>query len=364
MIRQLCEVLKNYVMNCASKLPISRRHIFVLIFIIIVIYTWNAYTFVYYDGGHQLSQHLKYINVFHEYSTKRQDLKYVLQWTTSNVAPFLFMGRGQEGFIKRNCPVQNCFMTDDRLYFRDVKDFDVVLFNGPELHRSYWTFPTQRAPYQIYTFVSTESSDNYPICQPSFDYFFNRTWTYKLDSDIPFNYIIITNKRYQIIGPKREMHWIDINKMLPINDSIKARLAKKTKAAAWFVSNCYAVNDRDTIAKSLKDELKKYGLQLDIYGKCGDMICEKYEQKQCSALVERDYYFYLAFENSFSEDYVTEKLLTALQHYSVPVVYGAANYSRFDVIPTKTPSVKTQIVNCFLFSLYSLRPKTHYKHLQ
>lgn len=336
-------VLKKSVMGRAAKIAKNRRHIFVLIFIVFVLYTWNVYTFVYYDSAHEVFQHLKYINIFHEYSTKRQDLKYVLQWTTSNIAIFLFMGTGQEGFIKRNCPVQNCFVTDDRLYFQDVKDFDVVLFHGPELHRSYWTFPSQRSPSQIYTFVSTESSDNYPICQPSFDYFFNSTWTYKLDSDIPFNYVIVTDKRNQIIGPKREMHWMDVNKMVPINDYIKAKLAKKTKAAAWFISNCYAINDRDKIARNLKDELMKYGLQLDIYGKCGDMTCEKDKQKQCYAMIERDYYFYLAFENSFSEDYVSEKVLTALQHYSIPVVYGGANYSRFDVISTKTSSVKAQI---------------------
>lgn len=331
---KLRNVLKKLLMirTAAYKhMNISRHRTLVLILIVFVLYTWNVYTFVYYDSSHQVSQYLKYINVFHKYSTKREDLKYVLQWTTSNAVPFVFMGRGQEGFIKRNCPVQNCFMTDDRLYFRDVKDFDVILFNSPEIHRSYWTFPSQRSPYQIYTFVSTESSDNYPICLPSFNDFFNRTWTYKLESDIPFNYIIITNNRYEKIGPKKEMHWMDVNKMSPVDDYIKARLAKKTKAAAWFVSNCYAINDRDIIARRLKNELKRYGLQLDIYGKCGDMTCGS-EQKECFAMIERDYYFYLAFENSFSMDYATEKLLTALQHYSIPIVYGAANYSRFGVV--------------------------------
>ncbi|KAJ8728733.1 hypothetical protein PYW07_006429 [Mythimna separata] len=34
-------------------------------------------------------------------------------------------------------------------------------------------------------------------------------------------------------------------------------------------------------------------------------------------------------ENSFDEDYVTEKLLTALQHNMVPIVYGGADYTRF-----------------------------------
>ncbi|XP_063375065.1 alpha-(1,3)-fucosyltransferase C-like [Cydia amplana] len=51
--------------------------------------------------------------------------------------------------------------------------------------------------------------------------------------------------------------------------------------------------------------------------------------EECLKLIQEQYYFYLSFENSFSEDYVTEKLLTALENYAVPVVYGGANYTRF-----------------------------------
>lgn len=59
------------------------------------------------------------------------------------------------------------------------------------------------------------------------------------------------------------------------------------------------------------------------------MSCGPRLSEHCYALIESDYYFYLAFENSFCEDYVTEKILTATQHYAVPVVYGGANYSRY-----------------------------------
>nr|XP_037877562.1 alpha-(1,3)-fucosyltransferase C-like [Bombyx mori] len=46
-------------------------------------------------------------------------------------------------------------------------------------------------------------------------------------------------------------------------------------------------------------------------------------------MIREKYYFYLSFENSFGEDYVTEKLLHALEFDAVPVVYGGANYTRF-----------------------------------
>jgi hypothetical protein len=46
-------------------------------------------------------------------------------------------------------------------------------------------------------------------------------------------------------------------------------------------------------------------------------------------MLKRDYLFYLSFENSFCPDYVTEKLYTAFETGTIPVVFGGANYSLF-----------------------------------
>lgn len=43
-------------------------------------------------------------------------------------------------------------------------------------------------------------------------------------------------------------------------------------------------------------------------------------------MVERDYKYYLAFENSLCRDYVTEKFYKPLLYTTVPVVYGGADY--------------------------------------
>jgi len=45
-------------------------------------------------------------------------------------------------------------------------------------------------------------------------------------------------------------------------------------------------------------------------------------------MLERRYFFYLAFENSLCVDYVTEKFWRTLRLDVVAVVLGAANYSR------------------------------------
>ena len=43
-------------------------------------------------------------------------------------------------------------------------------------------------------------------------------------------------------------------------------------------------------------------------------------------MLERDYKFYLAFENSKCRDYVTEKFYNALLFSVGPVVFGGADY--------------------------------------
>ena len=54
------------------------------------------------------------------------------------------------------------------------------------------------------------------------------------------------------------------------------------------------------------NEMKKY-IDIDIYGRYGDkhMPCQKPFPDECMEM--DDYKFFLAFENSFCQDYVTEK---------------------------------------------------------
>lgn len=258
---------------------------------------------------------------------KRDGLIYILLWTDTVTHPFDHVRMEQYVFIDRKCFYQNCFLTADNSYLKNITDFDVILFDAMDLYRNIDIgLPSQRLNEQKYVFISTESPVNKPL-PPLFDMIFNWTWTYKLDSDISFSYIAVRNKRGDVIGPKQNMHWMDANKMKPISKYVKKKLRRKRKAATWFVSNCYAYDKRNLFSRKLKDELMRFGHQLDVFGFCGELNCPR-DSDVCYSLIENDYYFYLAFENSFSEDYVSEKLLNGLQHYTVPVVYGGANYTR------------------------------------
>nr|XP_053607872.1 alpha-(1,3)-fucosyltransferase C-like isoform X3 [Plodia interpunctella]XP_053607873.1 alpha-(1,3)-fucosyltransferase C-like isoform X3 [Plodia interpunctella] len=124
------------------------------------------------------------------------------------------------------------------------------------------------------------------------------------------------------------MHWIKLEDMRPVSDALRKSLQTKTKAAAWFASNCITKSQRELFVMDLQIELSVYNHTIDTYGLCGNLSCSK-GSKRCSKMIATDYFFYLAFENSISTDYVTEKLLYALRHNAVPIVFGKANYTRF-----------------------------------
>ncbi|VDM49984.1 unnamed protein product, partial [Toxocara canis] len=117
----------------------------------------------------------------------------------------------------------------------------------------------------------------------------NMTMTYRRNSPIssPYGYTVKLAPVSQRNDGKQ-----------PINEK---RIRKKSKAIAWFVSNCFAASGREEVIS----ELKKY-IDVDIYGRCGKMYCTK--GGQCEQMLNTDYHFYAAFENSISDDYITEKL--------------------------------------------------------
>ncbi|KAJ0177336.1 hypothetical protein K1T71_007345 [Dendrolimus kikuchii] len=257
-------------------------------------------------------------------------MKYILQWTSARNVPFVYMGVGQKTFIEKKCPYTNCFVTADRKYLGDYTKFDVIAFSGTEvIHMNRERLPAKRAPHQKYTFTNIESADNYPVCSNRFNRYFNWTWTFRLDSEVRWGYMTIRDKYKNIVGPNKIMQWMKLEDMDPVTEEFKEKLKTKSKAAAWFVSNCYTRSNRAAYVRELQKELKKYNLEIDIYGHCGTKQCSRDNEDACDSLIKEKYYFYLSFENSFDEDYVTEKLLHALNYNAIPIVYGGANYTRF-----------------------------------
>lgn len=230
---------------------------------------------------------------------------------------------GKQTFPNLQCRVNNCFFTEDKdLLDGDYTRFDAIFFSQDALYTTN-DRPERRAKSQIYIFSTIESAYNTPACEIFNDNFFNWTFTYRLDSDIVWSYFVVRNVTQHKVAPSENVKWkTNLN---PISPSIVKILRQKKKAAAWLVSHCKADSMRDDYITRLQENLFHYSLKIDVYGDCTQKKCD---DDDCEEMLTKDYYFYMAFENSFSEDYVSEKVLHGYNNYVVPIVYGGANYSR------------------------------------
>jgi alpha-1,3-fucosyltransferase len=59
------------------------------------------------------------------------------------------------------------------------------------------------------------------------------------------------------------------------------------------------------------------------------VIIENEKQVDCKEFLSRYYKFYLAFENSICDDYITEKFFGILRYNIVPIVYGGGKYDAY-----------------------------------
>ncbi|XP_013400016.1 glycoprotein 3-alpha-L-fucosyltransferase A-like isoform X2 [Lingula anatina] len=209
----------------------------------------------------------------------------------------------------RHCPVKACKLTKDRNL---VNQADVVFFlNGQSTPK---TGPTYRHPSQRWVWVEGESPCHSRPLDKSWDGLFNWTMVYRADADVLLPYTEIA---------KRDT---------PIKKDYFSITKSKKKLVAWMVSNCKTPSRRMDYVK----ELQKY-IEVDIYGACGPLKCERSGswgwETTCLDLLARDYKFYLAFENSISLDYVTEKFYKTVNIDIVAVTRGNTNYTRTGIRP-------------------------------
>lgn len=202
--------------------------------------------------------------------------------------------RGREIFVENKCQVSNCFLTDDRARMVDA---DAALFHhaaitasGPRPKNQIWILYMLECPYHTPGLSSVKNV-------------FNWTATYRRDSTI--------------VAPYEKFRFFNASQ--PQKKQTKNYAKQKTKKVAWFVSNCGAQNRRREYA----DELSNH-IPVDIYGACGPLKCPRHVSDRCFEMLNKDYKFYLAFENSNCRDYITEKFfVNGLQHDVIPIVMGA-----------------------------------------
>ncbi|XP_038597458.1 3-galactosyl-N-acetylglucosaminide 4-alpha-L-fucosyltransferase FUT3-like [Tachyglossus aculeatus] len=204
-------------------------------------------------------------------------------------------------FPLESCPPlhgnHDCHFTANRSWLLSA---DAVIVH----HRDVQGNPRQltqirRDPSQRWVWFNLESPSNSRNLG-AMDNLFNMTMSYRSDSDF--------FTPYGSLEPQDE----------PENFTIPP----KSKMVAWAVSNWNPSSRR----VQYYEELKKH-LQVDVFGRQHKPL----PRSQLLSTLSQ-YRFYLAFENSQHQDYITEKLWhNALASGTVPVVLGPSrkNYERF-----------------------------------
>jgi len=183
-----------------------------------------------------------------------------------------------------------------------LKDADVVVFHiptAPDLGR------LRKRPGQKWVAWSFESDGFYPrLRDPKYMRQFDLTMTYRWDSDVPVAYF----------GPDTR-------------DELLRAPALKTASApvVAFVSNRFDLSGRFKYLKELMQCLPvdSYGLTLR------NKKLPEDKRRETKLETVAAYKFTVAFENSISQDYVTEKFFDPLIAGSVPVYLGAPNIDDF-----------------------------------
>lgn len=254
------------------------------------------------------------VYVTHRAATTNRPLV-VLLWTTwcgKEDYPYF-----KEDVVDPTC-AHSCLFTRQRGYLSSSR---ALLFHGKDIRMD--DMPPSRSPDQSWVFFSLEPPTATPVhVLRKLDGLFNVTMTYRTDSDVTTRYgykFIARQKRKKLRVTKRSSAEVSEN----FRGDLERTSEKRRKAiAVWMVSHCNTDSRRETYVERLR---KVIGV--DVFGKCGDLVCQPKASDACLREAARNYSFYLSFENSLCRDYVTEKFYRPLLFDIVPVVMGGANYS-------------------------------------
>ncbi len=180
--------------------------------------------------------------------------------------------------------------------------------------------PKNRWPAQRYVMFLMESPSNDQFPYEKFANYFNWTMTYRRDSDFhrPYGWVAPKNWTWHYAASgKPDTDW----SQFVIPKSLQLKNVTNKKPIAWMVSNCHTKSQREKYVQ----ELSKH-IQVDVYGHCGTHQCP--DDSKCSEFIQDNYMFYLSFENSVCQDYVTEKFWTYLSGKLIPIVLGGADYKK------------------------------------
>ena len=226
-------------------------------------------------------------------------------------------GEGRHGFRRAKCPIDDCYITRNRSF---TDTFDAVIINIATAASFVYPKNVNRTSRQRFVLFSQEAPTLPDDEMRKYNDFFNWTMTYQHASDLPYIY-------GRVVALANAPHAYEARKYIGRVSQGHNYGRDKTKLAVFFNSRCYTPSRREEYVRLLGKHIK-----VDTFGRCSQQQCSmdnatKLSSDQCYDMVERHYKFYLAFENSLCQDYVTERFFDILERHIVPVVYGGADYA-------------------------------------
>ena len=213
-------------------------------------------------------------------------------------------------FNFNNCPISAnaCHITIDH---KDFSSSDASLIHLREsINYKKLKNQTRRSDQRFVFFLKESPVHSPTLSANEHGQLFNYTQTYRPDSDITGTTL-------------RDLFWLFNEKIYPNYDFQSILRTKQSgNILVAIVSNCGGSSSR---LKYIK-ELQQY-VSVDIFGKCGKPCPPA---SDCRKYVYARYKFYLAFENSLCDEYVTEKFFYALHSAQIiPIVLGWARYDHY-----------------------------------
>lgn len=246
-----------------------------------------------------------------DYFIKTEKEKVILLY---NIQRRVFTFHKQGTVETDTCKYNNCRIIQDKA---KILEADAVIFNaGLRTERMGSDPPVQRElrnPNQIWIFTSLEPPVDYlnrDYETLSWQNTMNWSSLYRLDSDIPRPFG--TLKTYPS----------------PPNIDYESVYNNKTKNALWLVRQCQSASAR----RQYVNEMIKHGFNVDILGLCG-VDGEAVSEEMLEEIIPL-YKFYLGFEASLCNDFITRRFFGFYTYNWIIVARGGANYRQ--LLPTET----------------------------
>ncbi|OWF39953.1 Alpha-(1,3)-fucosyltransferase C [Mizuhopecten yessoensis] len=254
----------------------------------------------------------------HSNHSKLSSTKKILVYSTTRWLKDWVGTKWDTSDVFQSCPMtKDCILTKDKTFLHKA---DAVMFSWDALGER----RSKRKQGQVWILFEYESPHYFrPDSSCWRNDIVNWTFTYRRDSD------------FTLVHGQFSQHDTGYNV-----SEMNQLLRSKSKTAVGFISHCKARSKRDEFVR----KLRSYGVDIDIYGKCGNLTCgggkdTKWKgvwnvtsghRDNCFDVLDSPYKFYLSLENSLCKDYVTEKSLhLVLRHQIVPIIRDGANRSLY-----------------------------------